>query len=274
MASSFAKRGRDNMGGQQKPFKLPRQKNTRGDSNKNVSRGACRQDTQSLSLGPRYVPLSPNPSLPDSGQLLQVGEWLPEFPLEKPGFPDLERGSTPINGRFGILTGFGSLQNKLISPSSPGWIQKAACFGDAITSVGMGFSAANSNISPPRPPSLTTRAEKQPHISAPQTPRKPLPLESVPLGEEMFGVTLRVTANLANIKEKVFFMAGYDHYIVAGACQSGLPDQLASASEIQGKLQHVFGRWTQRQTGKWHDLELDLRGVMKGKGNPSAVGPY
>ncbi|PKS10618.1 hypothetical protein jhhlp_002373 [Lomentospora prolificans] len=93
-----------------------------------------------------------------------------------------------------------------------------------------------------------------------------LPLETISINREMHNVIIRVNTSIDMLEREVSLIAGIDSYVVAGECHSGMPTGLTSASEIQDAIQSAFGKWAQRQTGSWHDLKLDLRGQLKGKG--------
>ena len=92
-----------------------------------------------------------------------------------------------------------------------------------------------------------------------------LPLESVELGKEVHTVMVRETINIDILQQQVSKMMGIDSYVASGKCQLGLPNDLASATDIQNTVQRIFGEWTEFQTGNWCDLKLDLRSQLKGK---------
>lgn len=92
-----------------------------------------------------------------------------------------------------------------------------------------------------------------------------LPLETTPVEQEMHAVVQSISTSHADLRSAVLFLVDIDSYVSEGACQPGLPDDLEGAADIEARLQSVCGEWVQRTTGVDCDLELNLRGLMKGK---------
>ena len=92
-----------------------------------------------------------------------------------------------------------------------------------------------------------------------------LPLETIPADQEMQAVSVGIATSHAEIRPAVFCLVYIDQYVSIGTSQSGLPNDLKGAANIQARLQDVFSEWTQRTAGAECDLELNLRGQMKGK---------
>lgn len=92
-----------------------------------------------------------------------------------------------------------------------------------------------------------------------------LPLETIPADQEMQVVSVGIATSHVEIRPAVFCLVYIDQYVSIGTSQSGLPDDLEGAADIQARLQDVFGEWAQRTTGAKCDLELNLRSQMKGK---------
>lgn len=94
-----------------------------------------------------------------------------------------------------------------------------------------------------------------------------LPLEKTPVEQEMHTVAQSISTSQAGLRSAVLFLVDFDSYVSLGACQPGLADDLEGAADIQARLQSVCGEWAQRTAGVGCDLELNLRGLMKGKSN-------
>lgn len=92
-----------------------------------------------------------------------------------------------------------------------------------------------------------------------------LPLETIPVDQEMHAVSIDIATSHAEVRPAVFCLVYIDQYVSIGTSQSGLPDDLEEAADIQARLQDVFGKWAQRTTSAKCDLELNLRSQVKGK---------
>ena len=92
-----------------------------------------------------------------------------------------------------------------------------------------------------------------------------LPLETPMVGKEMNSVALSISTDCADLRVAVSFLFHVDSYVRKGSLQPGLPDDLEGAAHLQTRLYGVCDKWMQRTTGRSCDLELNLRGKLKGK---------
>lgn len=99
-----------------------------------------------------------------------------------------------------------------------------------------------------------------------------LPLEIIPVGQEMHAVSLGITTSHCELHQAVLALMHVDNYVSTGISRFGLPDNLDAAADIQNRIQSAFGEWTQRTIGAWHDLKLNFLGQMKGKYNEQMCG--